>query len=78
MREQPINQAVRSSRRCGQRCGQRCGLLELFLAVTASFILFSPDEIQAQSQKGYWIKFTPDMSPLLQRRNLFTRHQATA
>ena len=67
MREPLINQSARSSR--------QCGWLGLFLAVTASVILFSPDEVQAQSQKSYWIKFTPDMAPLLFSGKMFDSHK---
>ena len=57
MREGSINRTAQSSR--------RCGWLGLFLTLIASVIVSIPGEVQAQSERGYWVKFSPSMPPLM-------------
>jgi hypothetical protein len=63
MNKQSINQSVRSS--------QLSGWPRLFLPLIACLFMFIPDEVHAQSQKGYWIWFTPSVSPFVVSGKMF-------
>ena len=67
MREGSINRTAQSSR--------RCGWLGLFLPLIASVIVSIPGEVQAQSERGYWVKFTPETAPLMVSGKMLDAHK---